>query len=386
MIKILVTIVALILGSVAGAEGVSLSQLKPPIPAFFDGKKHLVYEIVIVNPTTSDIHLRSLDIGDDSFGETHFEGEQLKAMLQVLRQENFDTVPDLLKLPPSPPITPGVIPANRTALVFIDIEAVPDAKLPLQIHHKVTFNIGTEASAFELECEVPISDEKPLVIYPPFASGTWFPFNGPSNISAHRRSVQRLHGHYYIGQRFAIDWAGIGDSGYLIRPNTSSQINSSYYGYGVPVYAVADAIVEKITDDLPENTPDTDSRAVTINMDTVAGNSVVLNLGENHYALYAHLQPGSLRVNKGDRVRRGDLIGLLGNSGNSTGPHLHFHICDGPSELQCQGIPYVFDTFIHQPVKAEEDESSNLRFIPQGISYRAHRELIWNNQLIEFLN
>ena len=53
------------------------------------------------------------------------------------------------------------------------------------------------------------------------------------------------------------------------------------------------------------------------------------------------LQPGSLRVKAGQRVRRGDVLGLLGNSGNSTGPHLHFQVMDGPSPLGAEGLPYV---------------------------------------------
>lgn len=51
----------------------------------------------------------------------------------------------------------------------------------------------------------------------------------------------------------------------------------------------------------------------------------MLDLGDNRHAFYGHLLPGSLRVKPGDRVRRGQVIGRLGNSGNSTGPHLHFH-------------------------------------------------------------
>src|SRR5207253_5277058 len=58
---------------------------------------------------------------------------------------------------------------------------------------------------------------------------------------------------------------------------------------------------------------------------------------------YAHVQPGSLRVKVGDRVKRGQVVALLGNSGNSTEPHVHFQIADGPTFLSSEGLPYVMD-------------------------------------------
>ena len=69
-----------------------------------------------------------------------------------------------------------------------------------------------------------------------------------------------------------------------------------------------------------------------------------IELGKNRYAFYAHLQPGSIRVKVGDKVRKGQAIGLLGNSGNTVGPHLHFHIGDADSLNGSEGIPFVFDS------------------------------------------
>lgn len=85
--------------------------------------------------------------------------------------------------------------------------------------------------------------------------------------------------------------------------------------------------------------------AVPITGETIAGNWISIDLGRNRYAFYAHLQPGSIRVRVGDRVRRGQVIGLVGNSGNSVGPHLHFHIGDANSLNGGEGIPFVFSSF-----------------------------------------
>jgi murein DD-endopeptidase MepM/ murein hydrolase activator NlpD len=109
--------------------------------------------------------------------------------------------------------------------------------------------------------------------------------------------------------------------------------------------AVADAVVAATKDGIPENVPLSEARAVPITQETVGGNYVFLSLGTSQFAFYAHLQPGSLRVKPGDRVRRGQPLGLLGNSGNSDAPHLHFHISSAASPLGAEGLPYLFESF-----------------------------------------
>jgi murein DD-endopeptidase MepM/ murein hydrolase activator NlpD len=63
------------------------------------------------------------------------------------------------------------------------------------------------------------------------------------------------------------------------------------------------------------------------------------------YAFYGHLQPGSIVVQEGDRVETGQLLGKLGSSGNSTQPHLHFDISDGPDPLTSDSLPHVYDRY-----------------------------------------
>ena len=80
-------------------------------------------------------------------------------------------------------------------------------------------------------------------------------------------------------------------------------------------------------------------------IETAAGNHVVIDIGDGNYALFAHLKTGSVAVKKGDRVNAGDVIAHAGDTGNSDGPHLHFHVMDGPSPLASNGIPYAFTSF-----------------------------------------
>ena len=78
-------------------------------------------------------------------------------------------------------------------------------------------------------------------------------------------------------------------------------------------------------------------------VDALAGNHVVIAHEGGVHSVYGHLAPGSVKVSAGDTVAAGQAIGGLGGSGNSTEPHLHFHLCDSPSPLMCAGMPVKFD-------------------------------------------
>ena len=152
-----------------------------------------------------------------------------------------------------------------------------------------------------------------------------------------------INGKALIAQRFAIDWVKLNAAGRMFSGDAAD--NKNYASYGSEILAVADGIVASTKDGIPENIPGLTSRAVPITLETIGGNNVILDLGGGHFAFYAHMQPGSLRVKKGAHVRRGEVLGLVGNSGNATGPHLHFHISNSNSALESEGLPYVFDSF-----------------------------------------
>ncbi len=130
-----------------------------------------------------------------------------------------------------------------------------------------------------------------------------------------------------------------------VMPDNHQSKNESWYGYGAEVIAVADSVVVGVKDGLPDNVPLSPERAVPITSETVGGNYVMLRLAEGWYAFYAHLKPNSIRVKVGEKVRKGRIIGLLGNSGNSDAPHLHFHIASAASPLGAEGLPFLFESF-----------------------------------------
>jgi murein DD-endopeptidase len=183
----------------------------------------------------------------------------------------------------------------------------------------------------------------PIAISSPLRGDHWLAGNGPSNTSGHRKALIPIDGHAAISQRFAIDWVQLRDDGKTFHDNEKD--NKNYLAYGNNALAVADGVVTEVKDGIPENVPGANSRAVPITLETVGGNHVILDIGGGHFAFYAHLQPGSLRVKLGDKVRRGQVLGLVGNSGNSTEPHLHFHIENGSSPLGAEGLPYSLASF-----------------------------------------
>jgi hypothetical protein len=179
----------------------------------------------------------------------------------------------------------------------------------------------------------------PSVIRPPLAGAGWLAV-GSCCDGPHRRAVQPVNGRVYLGQRFAIDFNRLDDRDFLASGDPS--VNASWPTYGQPVLAVADAAVVVAVDRFADQVPNAD-HPVTI--EEADGNHVILKLGDGRFAFYAHLKPGSVTVRRGERVRAGQVIGETGNSGSSTGPHLHFQVMDRPSALASNGVPYVFDRF-----------------------------------------
>jgi hypothetical protein len=147
-------------------------------------------------------------------------------------------------------------------------------------------------------------------------------------------------------QSYAYDFTGIGDKFNLLRDTLYN--NSSFEGWGREIIAPANGIVVYSRNDIPDNSyPDRmtlkELFSYPDSIYAVGGNCVVIDHGNNEFSLIAHMQFGSVKVKIGDSVKQGELLGLLGNSGNSSGPHLHYHLMSGKKPFQCDGLPVYFD-------------------------------------------
>lgn len=135
---------------------------------------------------------------------------------------------------------------------------------------------------------------------------------------------------------------------------------ADYHAYGAEVLAAATGVVRAVQDTVAETADDlrrpgedqlaylqrvgeSQMELMARGANAIPGNFVLIEHAGGESSLYAHLQRGSVRVKVGDRVEAGQPIGRLGSSGNSTEPHLHFHVCDQPAVMHCAGVPVVFD-------------------------------------------
>ncbi|WP_405131647.1 M23 family metallopeptidase [Paenibacillus sp. FSL H8-0317] len=152
--------------------------------------------------------------------------------------------------------------------------------------------------------------------------GEWYVFWGGNDVMSNY--------HYeHETQRYALD---------IIRSkegfsyNGDAKVNASYHAFGQPLYAAADGTVVDTKNDISDNIPG------VMNPEEPAGNYVVIDHGNNEYSITGHIKEGTVSVKKGDKLKQGDPIGELGNSGNSSEAHLHFQVSDGPDLFTSRSI------------------------------------------------
>jgi hypothetical protein len=284
--------------------------------------------------------------------------------------------------------------AAQAGFFWIDVVLEPGQAIPKALtHHVVTaapelkLNAAVKpaneglVNTSQTGGAVSVSTRPAPLIGPPLEGAGWVAFNGCCKEVPHRRAGIPVNGVLFVSQRFAIDWIKIDANSQ--QSNGDSNKNENWPTYGQKAIAVADAKVVSVLDGLPERVPNALPSDTT--MQNVTGNHVILDIGRGYYAFYAHLQPGSLKVRVGDRVKRGQVLALLGNSGNTTAPHLHFHVSDGVGPLSSQGVPYVIDGFIARGVATDVTEQGKLVWTalpPQQATQRA--TLPMNGYVVDF--
>lgn len=170
--------------------------------------------------------------------------------------------------------------------------------------------------------------------------GEWFVFWGGRDIESNYHAADPA-------QRFAYDFLVMEDGqSYAGDP----QLLESYHCWGREILAPADGQVIATVDDLP------DLPIGQTDPENPAGNHVILALGGEEFAFLAHMQQGSITVQRGEEVAQGDVLGLCGNSGNTSEPHLHFHLQTTPDLMDGEGLPAQFQTYLAdgQPVARGE--------------------------------
>nr|WP_106184184.1 M23 family metallopeptidase [Legionella pneumophila] len=347
-----------------------------PKPVTIEGNPYLTYEVFLTNVGDYPFSLENVEVLNGRQPRKvlfSYNQEQLRKMIYSFGGHSKHLKSDLT-------LRPG-----ERGLLFFMVKFNNPGEIPKKLTHR--FHLyssknqisGEEVRYSFLAAPTHVKTTQPLVIANPLDGKHWMAINGPSNHSLHRRARVAAHGIVYYPERYAIDFMQFGSDGHIYKENPYK--NDNYYSYGANIYSVADGKVVDVYDGVPDNTPP--GRDYPVTLSNMAGNYVIIEIGKNQYALYAHLIPHSIKVTKGEFVRKNQLIAKLGNSGNSDAPHLHFHVIDKPSPLIGQGIPYAFEHFSTEEYRFAGDEWES-PIVYEGRLTEHHHELVYENALMSF--
>jgi len=311
-------------------SAVLVSPREPAVPfAGSDGRVTVTYELGVHNPTPFALTLTTAEVLDPS-------GRVLQKLEQPAVAANLAL----------PSVRSGVkqLTEGQVATLYVTLQFPGRSYVPARLDNRIAVAGLPGGARYTSDLtEVPISGVEPPVLGPPLEAGTrYIAADSCCDSVRHRRALLAVANGEWLAQRFAVDWEQLDGQGRTVSRGDPAD-PAAYTVYGKKVIAAADGTVVHVVDDQHDQVPGRLPSGLTAAQ--ADGNSVIVDLGNGLYALYAHLQKGSVAVRLGQRVRRGELIGLVGNSGNSSAPHLHFHVMDGPSPMTSEGVPYVIDAF-----------------------------------------
>lgn len=307
-----------------------------PVPAT-DGKVHLAYELYLTNATAQEISVESVTVKAGDREMLAVSGDQLTASTRVLAAGETPTT----RFGPA-----------QSGVVWLDV-VIDGAKgstpaVPQELSHTVVVKLTKPmppimpATLAEDIAEVTVSTRKPAIIAPPLDGPNWLVANSCCDVmTSHRMALNPINGQLWAAERFAIDYLQLGEDGTIFRGEPTR--NESFPYYGADIHAVADGPVVSVLDGLPEQVPGTGPTG--LRLEEYGGNHVVQDIGDGNYAFYAHMRTGSVKVKPGDQLTTGQIIGNLGNTGNTDAPHLHFHVMSAPDPLMADGLPFIFRSF-----------------------------------------
>ncbi|WP_319449573.1 MULTISPECIES: M23 family metallopeptidase [unclassified Mycobacterium] len=317
-----------------------------PIPVTgTDGKVHVAYELSVLNSGPRPATITKL--------ETLADGPAGAAVATIGQQEAVERT---LLIPNLSPVPVTEIPAGRTAVLVLDGVYDTRAKVPADVTHRLSVTLGKALpeyqpvsarypdSVIQIGGAVRTSAASPVVIGPPLAGDDWVAGNACCVVSPHRGAVMGVGGRLNGSERYAIDWLRVDPAKSPASTHRGDGTrNEDYLAYDAPLLAVADGTVAAVVSDNKEATP----QVITPDQsfEELGGNYVIIDIGDGNFAFYAHMIPGSASVKVGDKVTRGQVIGRLGNSGNTSEAHLHFHVMRAPVPLSSDNVPFEIDRF-----------------------------------------
>ena len=299
-----------------------------------DGSFHVDYDLLLTNALPAPVTVTSVEVSTA-------EGRTLLSMTAE------EVAAKTLMVGASSPS--GTIAGSTAAATLVDL-VLPLGTKVSQLVHRVSYdlppNLPPELRALYSSTQLvtpPMSvDTRPAqVIAAPLTGPSWYSVNGCCQPSPHRSTSLVVNGTWFKPEMYAIDWIQADAQGRVCYGDCSR--NDLWPTFGAPLLAVANGTVVRTSDGAPDIPPLSPAHPQT--RGEFGGNNVVVQIGPRAFAYYGHLVQGSVAVKVGDPVKTGQVLGKLGNSGNTTGPHLHFDVLEGPDVLLDRSIPYEIEHF-----------------------------------------
>jgi hypothetical protein len=290
-----------------------------------DGHYHLAYELTLENLSGDRVRADRVQVLNARNGTqlASFDAATIAARLVVRDRQ----------------AVAGEFGASQLGILYLHVMVDEPGAIPPTISHRLTMTAKDQTVAATAACST-VAHPTQLLLDAPLRGPRYIAGDGCCDSTRHLRATLPLNGTAYDAQRFAIDWEQLDTQDRIYVGNPKQP--GSYVIYGKPVYAVADARVIAAVDGMADSPI---GALPNLPPDKADGNHVILALGNGRFALYAHFEPHSVQVTEGQTVRRGQLLGRVGTTGNSSEPHLHFQVTDGPSALMANGVPYLIRKF-----------------------------------------
>jgi hypothetical protein len=363
---------------------IAIYSIQDRIQAFTgNNEKYVTYELIITNGTKNPIRIIGVNISGilskhkNSLYEMNITDKELS--------RNFLKISNINSGIPEIPI----LQRNETGIIYLFLNFCH--KVPDLLNNKIYIQNDISDTQSIIINPIIINKCEPIIINPPLLGKHWLAFNAPSELSTHRKATVMYNGKIKLPERYALDFIKFGPKGLY---DGDPLINSSYYSYGKTIYSVGKGKVIQIIDGIPDNVPGSFPESVTLN--TILGNYVLIKLDSDHYVSFSHMIPGSIKVTEGDIVCQGQILGLLGNSGNSNAPHLHFQMSNKPRPigndkryfvLNAEGVPWVLNKFIKEeyiPIGFENmntSMSANVKITSKSL---INNQILMENNLVTF--
>jgi hypothetical protein len=225
--------------------------------------------------------------------------------------------------------------------------AVVPRRLPVaRVTARLEFSTPVEdAPPRTLDLSAEISARTAPVVALPLA-GRVFVWDGHDALGHHRRwdyslPVLKQLGFSSNGMRYSYDLVLVDEKNEISKPDAKD--NEDWFAFGATVRAVESGTVVKVVAKHPDDRS-FDPKESLVDINALLGNYVVIDHGDGVFSAYAHLKQDSAQVQAGEKVRRGQPIASVGNSGSSNFPHLHFQLMDG-ADMHGEGVPALFRDF-----------------------------------------